>query len=149
MPGDFGPSFSGGVNQLYLYNKALGYLGERKLASLSENREPRRVLDDYWSDEVPFCLGQGLWRFARRTVQQDADSTFAPEFGFNYAFPYPSDWIRTVLVSTSPDLDPPLLQMRDEGGYIYANATPIYLSLLHLGRCRIWWQRCGVAIELR
>ncbi len=53
-----------------------------------------------------------------------------PAFGFNFAFPYPDDWIRTQLASTSPDLDPPLLQMRDEGGVIYANATPLYLSYI-------------------
>ena len=53
-----------------------------------------------------------------------------PLFGFNNAFPYPTDWIRTQIVSTSPDLDPPLMQYRDEGNYIYANATPIYLSYI-------------------
>jgi hypothetical protein len=108
----------------------LGEIGERNLASLTENREPRRVLDYYWSDVVSYCLAQGLWRFARRTVQQDASSTIIPAFGFNNAFPYPTDWIRTQIVSTSPDLDPPLLQYRDEGNYIYANATPIYLSYI-------------------
>jgi hypothetical protein len=49
MPGDFGPDFSSGsVSQLFIYNEALGHLGERRLANLSENREPRRVLDSYW-----------------------------------------------------------------------------------------------------
>ena len=33
-------------DQLSLYNNALTVLGERKIASLTENREPRRVLDD-------------------------------------------------------------------------------------------------------
>jgi hypothetical protein len=116
------------ATQLLLYNEALGSLGERQLASLSEPREPRRVLDSYWIDVVGFCLAQGLWRFARRTVQQDADAGLTPQFGFDYAFPYPSDWVRTQVVSTSPQLDPPLLQYRDEANYIYANATPIYHS---------------------
>jgi hypothetical protein len=108
----------------------LGHLGERALASLSENREPRRVLDYYWSGAVGYALAQGLWRFARRSVQQDASSTVVPAFGFNFAFPYPTDWIRTQILSTSPNLDPPLLQYRDEGNYIYADATPIYLSYI-------------------
>lgn len=117
-------------SQLFIYNEALGHFGERNLASLTENREPRRVLDYYWSDCVLYALAQGLWRFARRTVQQDASTTIIPQFAFNNAFPYPTDWIRTQIVSTSPDLDPPLLQYRDEGGYIYCNATPIYLSYI-------------------
>jgi hypothetical protein len=34
MSGDFGPDFStGSVNQLFIYNEALGHLGERRLAS--------------------------------------------------------------------------------------------------------------------
>ncbi len=118
------------ADKLYLYNEALGHLGERQLASLSENREPRRVLDYYWSPTVSYALLQGLWRFARRTSQIDADTTITPEFGFNNIFQYPQDWIRTQIISTSPQLDPPLLQYRDEGGFIYANMTPIYLSYI-------------------
>ncbi len=64
------------------------------------------------------------------TVQQDASTTVIPQFGFNNAFVYPTDWIRTQIISTSPDLDPPLLQYRDEGNFIYANATPIYHSYI-------------------
>jgi hypothetical protein len=36
------------ASKLKLYNDALGILGERRLASLTENREPRRVLDEVW-----------------------------------------------------------------------------------------------------
>lgn len=117
-------------SQLFIYNEALFHLGERNLASLSENREPKRVLDFFWNDVVSYCLSQGLWRFARRTVQQDASTTIVPAFGFNFAFEYPNDWIRTQIVSTSPDLDPPLLQYRDENNFIYCNATPLFWSYI-------------------
>ena len=36
------------ITRLQLYNSALLLLGERNLASLSENREPRRLLDHVW-----------------------------------------------------------------------------------------------------
>ena len=75
------------TTQLFIYNEALGHLGERQLASLSEPREPRRVLDSYWSDVVGYCLSQGLWKFARRTIQVDNSSSLTPQFGFNYFFP--------------------------------------------------------------
>lgn len=116
------------TTQLFLYNEALGHLGSRPIASLSENREPRRVLDEYFADVVAYCLSVGQWRFARRTVSIDASTTVIPAFGFNNAFQYPNDWIRTVIISTSPNLDPPLLQYRDENNFIYANATPIFMS---------------------
>lgn len=118
------------TTQLFIYNEALGHLGERQLASLAEAREPRRVLDSYWADVVAYALAQGLWRFARRTVQQDASTTILPAFGSLYAFPYPTDWIRTQIVATEPELDPPLLNYRDEAGIIYANTTPLYLSYI-------------------
>ena len=119
------------TTQLFIFNESLGHLGERQLASLSENREPRRVLDYYWAPTVSYALLQGLWRFARRTSQIDADNTIGPpQFGFNFLFEYPEDWVRTQIISTSPQLDPPLIQYRDEGGFIYANATPIYLSYI-------------------
>jgi hypothetical protein len=116
------------TTQLFIYNEALGHLGERILASLAEPREPRRVLDSYWPSVVAYCLSQGLWKFARRTAQVENDPTLDPEFGFNYRFVIPDDWVRTILVSTSPDMDPPLLQYSDEAGFIYANMTPIYMA---------------------
>ncbi len=119
------------TTQLFIFNEALGHLGERQLASLSENREPQRVLSYYWPQTVQYALLQGLWRFARRTSQIDADDTIGPpQFGFNFLFEYPEDWIRTQIISTSPQLDPPLIQYRDEGGFVFANATPIYLSYI-------------------
>src|ERR1700719_3233868 len=102
------------TSQLFIYNKALGYLGERRLATLADPREPRRVLDDYWSDALQYTLIQGLWEFAMRTVQIDASATVIPAFGWNFAFNYPTDWIRTRVVSTSPQMDTPLLQMLDQ-----------------------------------
>jgi hypothetical protein len=116
------------TTKLFIYNETLGHLGERQLASLSEPREPRRVLDSYWSDVVAFCLSQGLWKFAKRTVQIDNDTAVTPQFGFNYCFAIPSDWVRTIVVSTSPNMDPPLLQFSGEAGFWYANLTPIFVS---------------------
>jgi hypothetical protein len=116
------------TTQLFIYNEALGHLGERALSSLAEPREPRRVLDSYWPSVVAYCLAQGLWKFAKRTAQIDNDPAANPQFGFNFRFIIPDDWVRTILVSTSPNMDPPLLQYSDEAGYLYANMTPVYVS---------------------
>jgi hypothetical protein len=86
------------------------------------------VLDSYWSDAVAYCLSQGLWKFAKRTVQIDNDAALTPQFGFNYRFAIPSDFVRVILVSTSPNMDPPLLQYSEEAGFWYANLTPIYVA---------------------
>src|SRR5260370_15610070 len=120
------------TTQLFIYNEALGHLGERQLASLSEPREPRRVLDSYWSDVAGFCLSQGLWKFARRTVQVDNSSSLTPQFGFNYCFSIPVDWVRTIQVSASPNMDPPLLQYSDEAGLGCAQPAADYILFLSI-----------------
>jgi hypothetical protein len=49
------------TTRLSLSTRRSGHLGvRRKLASLTENREPRRYLDDEYSDTVLLCLRSGL-----------------------------------------------------------------------------------------
>lgn len=116
------------TSKLEQYNEALGHLGERRLGSLTEAREPRRTLDDFWQSSFDECMQAGLWKFAKRVVQIDHSSTITPGFGFLFAFPIPQDWVRTVVISTIQTLDPPLLDVPDEAGYWYANWTPLFVS---------------------
>lgn len=116
------------ADKLSVYNNALGHLFERRLSTLTENREPRRVLDDYWNDVVNYCLEREPWNWTYRAVQIDSSSTVTPGFGFLYAFKIPNDWIRTHLVSAVPTFSPPLTQMKEEAGYWYTNITPIYVQ---------------------
>jgi hypothetical protein len=115
------------ADKLSLYNEALGHLGER-ITSLTENREPRRVLDTYWPRVVGHCLGRHFWKNAKRVVQIDASTTLVPGFGWKYAFNLPNDWVRTYLVSMVETLVPPLWEYSEEAGYLYTNNTPVYLA---------------------
>lgn len=115
------------ATQLGLYNEALRLIGERRLASLAEAREPRRVLDDIWNDgAVDACLEQGLWNFAMRAVKVTA-SAAVPAFGYSYTFDKPTDWIRTAGLSFSETFNPPSTDYMEEAGLIFANGSPIYL----------------------
>lgn len=116
------------TDKLALYNDALGSLQERRLGSLIEAREPKRVLDDLFDQEVAYCLERKFWNFAYRAVQADADASVVPGFGFLFAFKIPDDWIRTRAFSSVPTFDPPLLQMKEEAGYWYTDVTPIYVQ---------------------
>jgi hypothetical protein len=119
------------TDKLTLYNRALGHLQERRLASLSEAREPRRVLDDIWADETAYCLERHLWQdFASRVVQADASVTTVPTFGFNQAFVVPPDWVRTRKLSSVATFEPPLLQVTMEAGFWYTNITPIFVDYI-------------------
>jgi len=121
------------ATKLGLYNGALQILGERKLASLTENREPRRLLDDAYGDgstnkAVRRCLEMAQWSFATRSVQFDYSPSVTPSFGHRYAFDHPADFVRTVAVCADEYFTAPLLQYVDERHYWYASQQTIYVK---------------------
>lgn len=115
------------ITQLALYNESLRLIGERRLASLAENREPRRVLDDVWNDgTIDFCLEQGQWNFAMRAIELTPSAT-VPTFGYTKAFDKPSDFIRTAGVAEDEFFNVPLTRMVEEVGFWFADIDPIYV----------------------
>jgi hypothetical protein len=118
------------ITQLALYNEALRLIGERRLASLVENREPRRVLDDVWNDGArDFCLEQGQWNFAMRAVKITKSAT-VPAFGYANAFDKPSDFVRTAGVADDEFFNVPLTRMVEEVGFWFADIDPIYVRYI-------------------
>lgn len=116
------------ADKLGTFNAALRKLGQRKLASLSEAVEARRVLDDLWTDAVTYCLEQGFWRFARRSVEIAAEDAVEPAFGYTYAFTVPEDLIKLYQISDNEFFDPPLNEYREEAGYWYAEIDVLCVS---------------------
>ncbi len=121
------------TSKLAVYNLALGHLKERSLASLSENREPRRVLDSFWAQVTEECLAAGAWNHAMRSVALTPSSSVVPAFGYDYAFTIPDDWVRTVHVSDEPQFRRALADYRDEGGYWLASAAVLYVRYISNG----------------
>lgn len=124
------------TNQLALYNIALAAVGERALSSLTEAREPRRMLDEIWSrgdGAVKYFLEAGLWNFAMRAVQIDASTSVTPAFGFSYAFDIPTDFVRLAAISAGEYFTNPLTRYEFEGAYIYADVDPIYMRFVSDG----------------
>ncbi len=117
------------IDQLGLYQGALRMVGERKLSSLTEARGPRYLLDDVWAeDPVKACLEAGEWAFATRSVRMLADDGVAPDFGYQYGFEKPSDWVRTVAVSLDEYFEDPLLRHRDEGGFLWLDNDEVFFA---------------------
>lgn len=116
------------TSRLGLYNRALRQLGERTLANLGENIEPRRALDAAWDDGfLRYCLEQGQWNFAIRSVELSGSPDIAPAFGYRLAFDVPADWVRTVGLAMDEFFSAPLTQVALEGEYWYADVEPLYL----------------------
>jgi hypothetical protein len=114
------------TSKLALYNGALVHLNERKLSSLSESREPRRVLDDVYDQGIAYCVARGFWNFAMRAVSITPSLTITPAFGFTFAFEKPVDWVRTHTVAENEFFAPPLHEYNDEAGVLYANSSILY-----------------------
>lgn len=116
------------ATKLQLYNHALILCGERTIASLSEDRESRRLLDEvYDAGGINRCLEMGQWNFAIRTVQIDSDPDIAPEFGYSKAFSKPTDWVSLSAICSDEYFRVPLTDFVDESDYWYADTDPIYV----------------------
>jgi hypothetical protein len=117
------------TDRLSLYNGALRHIGSRELASLTENRESRRVLDGVWSASlIRSLLEAGLWNFATRTVMLEYTGSIAPGFGYQRAYQQPEDFVRTVAVGSEGTFNNPLLQYADENGYWYADLDNVFVK---------------------
>lgn len=117
------------ITRLQLYNSALLLCAERSLASLTEEREPRRLLDEVWnSNGIDYCLEQGQWWFAMRAVRIDEDPSVDPGFGYGKGFTVPEDWIATSALCSDEFYRQPLICMAAEPDYWYADVTPIYVK---------------------
>jgi hypothetical protein len=115
------------TTQLTLYNGALLVAGERFIASLSVQEEPRRLLDQVWTGAIKYCLEQGQWHFAMRTVQIDYDPGIEPDFGYRRAFVKPDDWVNTSGLCSDEYFTAPLTRYIDEAGYWYADLDTLYV----------------------
>lgn len=115
------------TSKLNIYNGALRLLGERKV-TLTEAREPRRLLDDVWdADGVSTCLQTGQWNFAIKSAQFDYDSGIDPPFGYRRVFAKPDDFVRTVGVCTDEYFRCPLTNYQDNNGYWLCDFDTIYV----------------------
>ena len=116
------------TDRLSIYNGALLVCGERFLSTLTENREPRRLLDQVWaSNGVKTCLERGQWNFAMRTVQIDYDPGVEPAFGYARAFQKPSDWVLTSSLCADEFFRSPLTRYFDEAAYWYSDLDTLFV----------------------
>lgn len=117
------------TTKLELFNGALLELGERNLASLSENREPRRLLDAVWdTGAVKFCLNAGQWKFATRSAMLESSPSVTPGIdGYSLAYEIPGDFIRTVAFCSDGYFNSPILGYQQDAGFWFTDVEPIYI----------------------
>lgn len=115
--------------RLRIYNEVLRLHGDKRLTSINEQTETRRILDDAWEqDPVRYILEKALWKFARRTVSIDASDDITLISGWQYGFYKPEDVARVAAVSDTEVFSDPFLIYQDEGEFWFANVDPIYVT---------------------
>lgn len=119
------------ATKLSIYNGAAALLGETPLASLSEDRSVRYWLDRAWDDGViDYCLEQGQWFWATRTLQMTYSTSIVPAFGFRYAFEIPDDFKMLNSLWVDAFCQNPLDSYFIEAGVIYCESDTIYLKYI-------------------
>lgn len=114
--------------QLALYNGALLMLGSRKLSSLTEEVESRRVLDQIWDNQgVKRTLQHGWWKHAMRTIQLTYDPDFTAAFGYTYSFDIPTDLVRLYSLCTDEFFTTPVQQYQDDGSRWYCDLQSLFI----------------------
>lgn len=117
--------------KLRCFNMALGFMEERRLATLTDATEAQRVLTDAWgSDDVPiYCLGASSFTFATRTVEATYSPSVEPDFGFRRAFDKPVDFVRLVAIAPDEYFRNPLteLQYMDENAFWFSDLELMYI----------------------
>lgn len=121
-----------GASRLSIYNGALRWLEERKLASLTENREPLRYMNDEFDENNLFCLAEGNWNFAMREIQMGPEETTLPNFGLNFCFRKPFDWNHTYQVAASESFDPLIRDLKDQHGFWFSNSPILYVRYVSM-----------------
>lgn len=83
-------------SQTGIVNLALGKIGAKRIANIDEDSNQAIRARDIWEyirDEV---LEAGEWKFAKTRVAL-AQSTTEPLYGWDYAYPLPSDFLKLCL----------------------------------------------------
>lgn len=115
-------------------SNALMRLGAESFSSFSEGSDTGdnvarvRLCENLWSTVRRQVLRSHSWSDATKRVIISPDVT-SPEFGYNNRFLRPSDWLRTIAVST-PDGYERSIDYKIEGGYFLCDESALYLVYL-------------------
>lgn len=117
-----------------LYNGALRRLGEQKLDTVTDNVPQRKHLDTIWGeDPVQLMLEMYKWGFARKTLEWNYNSALEPDFGYQYVFDHPSDYVSLVEISADEYFRVPLRDYIADNDYWFCEHQTIYIRYVSNG----------------
>jgi len=114
-------------------NVALRHIGQTPIVSLTDGSTSANTADDIYEELRDSLLRAHNWNFATKRVKL-AQSATAPAFEFDYAYPLPSDWLRTVSVhDNDAGHGTVLYRMEQISGQnaIVTSSSALYLRYVH------------------
>jgi len=116
------------ATKIDIYNGALGLLGARPLATLSDNRAERRALDAAYGPTFDFMIESGMWHFASVSNELTSSDTVATNFGYQYAYEKPDDYVRLIKIGDNERFIPTLEDYDEEGDFFLCDSQPIWVQ---------------------
>jgi len=116
-------------DQTDVVNVALRQIGAARITSLTDGSNEATTANDLWGEALDDVLRSHNWNFATRR-QKLAAAANAPAYEFDYAYPVPSDWVRTVSVHDNDGGDGTITfreEYQDGVRCILASSTDLYL----------------------
>lgn len=108
------------IDQLKLWNLALGHLSERTLATLTDNTATARWLTANYVNARDAFLRSHPWNFALKEAALTADAT-APAFRWTYRYEIPSDCLRLRPLTYEGERYGQLVPFEIVGAYIHTD----------------------------
>lgn len=121
------------TDRLKLYNGALRKIGETRLANLIENVKSRRALDNVYDEVVAGCLEAGWWNFAIRSAKLESTPSAETEFGREFIYDRPDDWVKTYSFCSDEHFYSPILDYQEIGSRWVTDYNEIYVQWVSNG----------------
>lgn len=124
------------ATKIELYNQALSHLSTERLDptnGLSEERKERYELDSVYEKSRLLLLEEGLWKFAIRSSQLTYDPDLEQNYGLQYAFAIPDDFVRLAAFCDDPYFKHEVEDYVEENGIWYTSVDTIYIRYVSKG----------------
>ena len=116
------------ADKLDIFNRVLVKCGQRPLLSLSDARPEQRAIDRVYDSAVEKLIEGALWKFASRSEELQPSDTASTQFGYQYAYENPTDYVRVIRISDNERFRPTLRDFMFEGDFLFADCSPLYLQ---------------------
>ena len=116
------------TDKLGIFNRVLVKAGQRPLLSLDDQRPEQRAIDRVYASACEKLIEGALWKFASRSDELQPSGTAASNFGYQYVYDKPEDYVRIIRICDNARFRPTLTDFLIEGDFIYCDCSPLYLQ---------------------